>query len=51
MLVITGPNTRQVHLHEAEALIVLFAHIGSYVPALRAVIGPIDRVFTRTALR
>jgi DNA mismatch repair protein MutS len=29
------------------ALIVLLAHIGSYVPARRAVIGPIDRIFTR----
>jgi len=26
---------------------VLLAHIGSYVPAARAVIGPIDRIFTR----
>src|SRR5262249_53506309 len=30
-----------------NALIVLLAHIGSYVPASHAVIGPIDRVFTR----
>jgi DNA mismatch repair protein MutS len=29
------------------ALIVLLAHIGSFVPASRAVIGPIDRIFTR----
>jgi len=29
------------------ALIVLLAHIGSFVPAERAVLGPIDRVFTR----
>jgi DNA mismatch repair protein MutS len=29
------------------ALIVLLAHIGSPVPAARAVIGPIDRIFTR----
>jgi len=29
------------------ALIVLMAHIGSYVPASRAIIGPIDRIFTR----
>jgi DNA mismatch repair protein MutS len=29
------------------ALIVLLAHIGSYVPATRACIGPIDRIFTR----
>jgi DNA mismatch repair protein MutS len=30
-----------------NALIVLLAHIGSYVPAASAVIGPIDRIFTR----
>jgi DNA mismatch repair protein MutS len=30
-----------------NALIVLLAHIGSYVPAARATIGPIDRIFTR----
>src|SRR5258705_10528238 len=29
------------------ALIVLLAHIGSYVPAGAATIGPIDRIFTR----
>ena len=30
-----------------NALIVLLAHIGSYVPAARATIGAIDRIFTR----
>jgi len=29
------------------ALIVLLAHIGSYVPAQQAIIGPFDRIFTR----
>ncbi|HVV96045.1 MAG TPA: DNA mismatch repair protein MutS, partial [Rhodanobacteraceae bacterium] len=29
------------------ALIVLLAHIGSFVPAASATIGPIDRIFTR----
>ena len=29
------------------ALITILAHLGSYVPADRAVIGPIDRIFTR----
>ena len=29
------------------ALIVLLAHVGSFVPAERAVLGPIDRIFTR----
>jgi len=30
-----------------NALIVLLAHVGSFVPASRAVIGPIDRILTR----
>jgi len=48
MLVITGPNMggKSTYMRQ-NALIVLLAHIGSYVPASRAVIGPIDRVFTR----
>jgi DNA mismatch repair protein MutS len=29
------------------ALIVILAHIGSFVPADRALLGPIDRIFTR----
>ena len=29
------------------ALIVILAHIGCYVPAEKAVIGPVDRIFTR----
>src|SRR5215475_4268334 len=29
------------------ALIVLLAHIGSYVPADSLVVGPVDRIFTR----
>lgn len=29
------------------ALIALLAHIGSYVPAQKVEIGPIDRIFTR----
>ena len=29
------------------ALIVVLAHLGSFVPAARAEIGPIDRIFTR----
>jgi DNA mismatch repair protein MutS len=29
------------------ALIALLAHVGSYVPATRAVLGPLDRIFTR----
>jgi DNA mismatch repair protein MutS len=48
MLVITGPNMggKSTYMRQ-NALIVLLAHIGSYVPAARAVIGPIDRIFTR----
>ena len=29
------------------ALITLMAYMGSYVPAKKAVLGPIDRIFTR----
>lgn len=48
MLVITGPNMggKSTYMRQ-NALIVLLAHIGSYVPASRAVIGPIDRILTR----
>jgi len=48
MLVITGPNMggKSTYMRQ-NALIVLLAHIGSYVPASRAVIGPVDRIFTR----
>lgn len=48
MLIITGPNMggKSTYMRQV-ALIVLLAHIGSYVPARRAAIGPIDRIFTR----
>ena len=48
MLVVTGPNMggKSTYMRQA-ALIVLLAHTGSFVPAERAVIGPVDRIFTR----
>lgn len=48
MLIITGPNMggKSTYMRQA-ALIVLLAYTGSYVPAEHAVIGPIDRIFTR----
>jgi DNA mismatch repair protein MutS len=48
MLVITGPNMggKSTFMRQT-ALIVILAHVGSLVPAERAVIGPIDRIFTR----
>jgi DNA mismatch repair protein MutS len=48
MLVITGPNMggKSTYMRQA-ALIVLLAHVGSFVPASEARIGPIDRILTR----
>lgn len=48
MLIITGPNMggKSTYMRQI-ALITLLAHAGSYVPATRAVIGPVDRIFTR----
>jgi len=45
---ITGPNMggKSTYLRQA-ALLIILAHCGSYVPARRAVIGDIDRIFTR----
>ncbi|MEM7378162.1 MAG: DNA mismatch repair protein MutS [Pseudomonadota bacterium] len=48
MVLITGPNMggKSTYMRQT-ALITLLAHAGSYVPAERAVIGPLDRIFTR----
>jgi DNA mismatch repair protein MutS len=48
LLVLTGPNMggKSTYMRQA-ALIALLAHIGSFVPARSARIGPIDRILTR----
>ncbi|MGI9225184.1 MAG: DNA mismatch repair protein MutS [Woeseiaceae bacterium] len=48
LLVITGPNMggKSTYMRQT-ALIVILAHIGSFVPADKLKIGPIDRIFTR----
>ena len=48
MLIITGPNMggKSTYMRQT-ALIVILAHVGCYVPARRAVLGPLDRIFTR----
>jgi len=48
LLLITGPNMggKSTFMRQV-ALITLLAYMGSYVPAASAVIGPIDRIFTR----
>jgi DNA mismatch repair protein MutS len=48
LLLITGPNMggKSTYMRQV-ALITLMAHVGSFVPARAARLGPIDQVFTR----
>ena len=48
LLLITGPNMggKSTYMRQ-NALIALLAHIGSFVPARAALIGPIDAIYTR----
>jgi DNA mismatch repair protein MutS len=48
LVLITGPNMggKSTYMRQT-ALIALLAHVGSFVPAKKAVLGPLDRIFTR----
>jgi len=48
MLLITGPNMggKSTYMRQ-NALIALLAHVGSFVPAARAKLSTLDRIFTR----
>lgn len=48
MLMITGPNMggKSTYMRQT-ALIAVLAYAGSYVPAMQAELGPIDRIFSR----
>ena len=48
LLLVTGPNMggKSTYMRQT-ALIVLLSHTGSFVPATSAIIGPVDRIFTR----
>jgi DNA mismatch repair protein MutS len=48
ILIITGPNMagKSTYIRQV-ALLVLMAQVGSYIPASKATIGLVDRIFTR----
>jgi DNA mismatch repair protein MutS len=48
LLLITGPNMggKSTYMRQV-ALIALMAHVGSFVPAKAARLGPLDQIFTR----
>ncbi len=48
LLLITGPNMggKSTYMRQV-ALVTLLAHVGSFVPARSARMGPIDQIFTR----
>lgn len=47
-IILTGPNMGGKSTYmRSVALITLLAYVGSFVPAARCTIGPVDRIFTR----